>query len=668
MRDSQSPPNIQSLLAKARYQLEDACKQWQLAPFSDDTLSTTSIPPNHVHPLGPLNPAPLRHHLLTSLAQIRTACNEFLETYATPEISQQDQRKFSVILKEGSNLRAALGEMEKQLQMCKEMIATRSGIEVKGREIVKRLEGIAKDLGLMSYIETVDRPDISLPVTALTIGGEIIVVDIDIDSMGTVMKVKVSFASEIHQDARVDELLLENLKALDLETFKRNLGHLAVLDRLTSVNSTDFFLIMKNLSADFSSIYTKECSAAAEDLSRVLLSGHGIPLMHFRQPGPCIAYWAPQETLVMADWETVKKNVEGGKYKELGLEKMSRLCFSVEEAVKAEPTLPANRHFLVGDDETEESIKAGETGQHLEIVTETVSPSFVEPLRFVTPTAEAPLQVPAKVVVILDPPVLVTDGVAAEIGGLMGMMSEDWTPAKMPTDYLADFGSLSLQEALALNGNRVSLSELTSGLMDAKHRWTIAFPDTPIVQKYTFAGTLCNTKMLTRIPVEHPAKLFGAMRLLRNQLAFNWLFKSCFDNALKEEEESNTPTISIDIQTPDPPRHLSLTLLLDMPVTLNIIIEGGEPTVNVSGIEDQTLAEKLTRVLRACGHVPIMLRWLIRRLGDLSQSMGSGEPSGAGDVEGEKPGVGGVEGTAGGEGEQGEEVDLGDIDDMMVLS
>lgn len=76
------------------------------------------------------------------------------------------------------------------------------------------------------------------------------------------MRTKVTYVSDTmqnDQDDRVDLMLTENLQNRQFELFKRNLGSLALLDKLNvKYNPVDFFSIVKHLLADLRTICNEE--------------------------------------------------------------------------------------------------------------------------------------------------------------------------------------------------------------------------------------------------------------------------------------------------------------------------------------------------------------------------------------------------------------------------
>ncbi|KAJ2740111.1 hypothetical protein GGI20_005975, partial [Coemansia sp. BCRC 34301] len=75
--------------------------------------------------------------------------------------------------------------------------------------LVERLKSTAKRLELAHYTDT--RTEGETTITTVTLAGSIIVIDVDIGADVEVLKVKVSYVSDIEQDERIDTLMLDRL-------------------------------------------------------------------------------------------------------------------------------------------------------------------------------------------------------------------------------------------------------------------------------------------------------------------------------------------------------------------------------------------------------------------------------------------------------------------------
>ncbi|RUS32358.1 hypothetical protein BC938DRAFT_475618 [Jimgerdemannia flammicorona] len=191
----------------------------------------------------------------------------------------------------------------------------------------------------------------------------------------------------------------------------------------------------------------------------------------------------------------------------------------------------------------------------------------------------------------------------------------------------------------------------------------MTFADTPVTQKYAFVGdTNTRAKVIERIPFAHPMQLFAVMQVsvveewegrifvcLRQQLIFNALFQSCFnaqtyrpsslevqttslslDDILDAAASSSTTspvhrTIQLEIRARHPPQALFVTFSHPSRpfalVSLEIMVPAHapvQPSVRVTPRPreaDLALDEaKMTQVLRTCESVPVLVRWLCRKL------------------------------------------------------
>jgi hypothetical protein len=92
------------------------------------------------------------------------------------------------------------------------------------------------------------------------------------------------------------------------------------------------------------------------------MEGHGIPCLHLDYPGISICYWIDQNTVYNNNWEATKIDFEGGGNNS-SLSKASKLLISFEESIQPMICLPASKpHYLLGFEETEDSVKEWENG------------------------------------------------------------------------------------------------------------------------------------------------------------------------------------------------------------------------------------------------------------------------------------------------------------------
>ncbi|RUP48586.1 hypothetical protein BC936DRAFT_144346 [Jimgerdemannia flammicorona] len=464
----------------------------------------------------------------------------------------------------------------------------------------------------------------------------------------------------MHQDDRVDLILAENLRSHDAPSFRRDLGILAHCDRFNGLYPTiDFFVVIRNLAADIRSIWQQEMLVCMDDFPMVLACGHGVPLLHGVHPGLSLAYWAPRAVIADMDWEELRGFLERGEPCK-NLDQLARLWIQFEESRTPTAFLPpARAQYLLGDDEGEESVQAGEDGAHLAIITELTYPHFTTPCRFVQPLVTSSASAMLRFVAWVEPPVAVTEGIAKAIAqavGIGGVGVGLGEVMQAERDGAAVSGtSLSLEELLIADAVPAASSadesqRRLSFLLKQTVQWEATFADTPVTQKYAFVGdTNTRAKVIERIPFAHPMQLFAVMQCLRQQLIFNALFQSCFnaqtyrpsslevqttslslDDILDAAASSSTTspvhrTIQLEIRARHPPQALFVTFSHPSRpfalVSLEIMVPAHapvQPSVRVTPRPreaDLALDEaKMTQVLRTCESVPVLVRWLCRKL------------------------------------------------------
>ncbi|KAF9987486.1 hypothetical protein BGZ65_003373 [Modicella reniformis] len=174
---------------------------------------------NELHPLGPVQVGTLQRDYKEKIAAIRGICLSFAQGPLQQSLNSGDSssaagfRKYSSLLKEETTLDEAVHSVKSSLKQCQKTLSAASqDCSIKSDHLINTVRDMATEMGLECYLETGSRPDCPLPVSTLTIGGTIIVIDIDVDNTGAILRVKVSYSSDIHQDERVDRLLAHNLQ------------------------------------------------------------------------------------------------------------------------------------------------------------------------------------------------------------------------------------------------------------------------------------------------------------------------------------------------------------------------------------------------------------------------------------------------------------------------
>ncbi|KAG1471318.1 hypothetical protein G6F56_002198 [Rhizopus delemar] len=225
--------------------------------------------PNELHALGPVNLDKAREEFSQQINSIRNICSQF-ETEVLGDVMKMGVgadpafRKHFTHLKEQASLESTVIRLKDILHNSKELleVSLREKEESKSKIEIQRLEKLAQSMGLVTFVDDSRMFELDSPTSTITLGGTLIVIDIDIDDKGGVQKAKVTYVSETmqnDQDDRVDNILTENLQSRNFDLFKRNLWSLALLDQLNiKYKPLDFFSITKNLLQDLKEICLNE--------------------------------------------------------------------------------------------------------------------------------------------------------------------------------------------------------------------------------------------------------------------------------------------------------------------------------------------------------------------------------------------------------------------------
>ncbi|KAG0224291.1 hypothetical protein BGW42_005200 [Actinomortierella wolfii] len=554
MPDTVDTTTVQEHLRDLQSLLHDALKQWHLHTTSSSATAASSSSnaariPHELHPLGPVQLGPLQKQFKEKIAAIRAPCMAFTQGPLQQSINGGESgsnmafRKYSSLLK--NLLRAASHDGN-----------------TKSDHILNTVKEMATSLGLECYLDAVAQPSSAQSVSTLTVGGTVIVIDIDVESTGTIMRIKVSYASEIHQDERIDRLLVLNLQCKcqrlmqndrvdgtllhqsdctrNFDTFHRNLTVLATLDKLTKVYPhVDFFQNVRALDLDFKEIYRREMLAFQGNLEKVLLQAHGIPLMHAVYAGPSIAYWASRKDLNQLDWQSLAGSVDQGANEKISVP-FHRLCFSIEESSAAiSGYLPGDRlGFLLSEEEQMTMDPSQVTyGTLFDSASNTAAP-----LRWIVPTVDTSIQ--AGFVAHLYPPVVAAESIARELAALSNA-----TGAVNTMGYKRDLGFSSLQELLIEDNNtsQSTAANKSAGQKNDSNQWSAIVEQSaePTKQLYSLDRRQDDGRLIKRIPFAHPWQIQSCLRLLRQQLVFNTLFQSCFTTPVVETTTNSSSTTTM---------------------------------------------------------------------------------------------------------------------------
>ncbi|KAG0370484.1 mediator of RNA polymerase II transcription subunit 1-domain-containing protein [Gamsiella multidivaricata] len=685
MPNSTNATTVQEHLRELQSLVQDSLKQWNLATTTAaaTALAAQSSPnrmSNDLHPLGPVQVGTLQRDYKEKIAALRAICLSFAQGPLHHSLNGGDSssaptfRKYSSLLKEETVLDEAVHSVKTSLKQCqKTLCAASQDGNIKTEHLISTIRDMATDLGLECYLETGSRTEGLLPVSTLTIGGNVIVIDIDVDSAGAILRIKVSYASEIHQDERIDRLLAQNLRckcgkliqsvpekgkaaeaslthlpdcSRDFKTFSRNLKALATLDSFSKkYPNVDFFHNIRSMDMDLKELFKREMSITGRDLHRVFTQGHGIPMMHAVLAGPSIAYWASKEDLLDVSWEYLATAVEQGANDRIKIP-FHRICIAMEESTTSSAgCLPLTRSgFLLSEEETHSlsTVPYGSIMNDQGSVNATTI--LQQPLKWIVPSTDPAVE--AAYIAVLHPPVVVAEEVAKQLAALSNQAGLNTTMGSHK-----DPGYLSLQERL-INQN----IEQT--------QWEITLDQGPntVRQFYSFDRTKNEARLIHRIPFAHISQIYICTKLLRQQMAFNTLFQSCFKETTPIDEtkqrmatihpgnnnDDKSLEVAIVIQTPQPPNMILASFLnpyTETSMLVEILIDAGSglPSVRfMNGVsaagntglsmgyngassmgdqhqqqqQDQQFSvegETLRRVLQTCDSIPILVRWILKR-------------------------------------------------------
>ncbi|CAO3608624.1 unnamed protein product [Cunninghamella echinulata] len=491
--------------------------------------------------------------------------------------------------------------------------------ESKSKLNPQQLEKLGKSMGLMCFIDT-SQKDTGDRITTITLGGTIIVVDIDIDDDGKVHRAKVTFVPENLQndaDEKLDKLLARNLEQCDYEQFRRNLGMLALLDKLNvEHSSTDFFSIVRGLYKDMQTTCDHEKLLLSNNTLGVLLEGHGIPSLYLNYPSVSIAYWIDKGKSSTIDWDDVGNHIESGKHHP-SLSEAATLFISFEESKSLHQFLPPHRsNYMLSSDEIEDDIKLDE----FKVIKETKWPKFMQPLRYVKTlsTCLDASPIPVRFVAKLDTPLPTSDTIIQKLMEITGIISSSNTSASL-TDRLNP-SSFSLEELLVEDLSKDNNDK--TNLLKLKTAWSKKLDDSTNQVYQWIPNTGTPAKLLHRIPFQHPAQIYSIIQLLRQQQTFNLLLTSIFNKntyasgvhlqnnpkpfSLNEIliASQNNKELRIEMTTFNSPRTIQLFLsppptsnhiITTIPIIIDIpkersyepSIRLGTPTENIKLSEDQ---------------------------------------------------------------------------------
>ncbi|KAI9146256.1 hypothetical protein BKA69DRAFT_7337 [Paraphysoderma sedebokerense] len=291
------------------------------------------------------------------------------------------------------------------------MLKARAPYDVYGKDrIIKSLTTMGESVGLHSYHDT----SMESGVDVVMLSASIVVIDVEIDSEGSVRRAKVQFASGAPPDPRVDKLLTSHLRGNAIIAFQNDINYLARLDTLTTKfgSKIDFFHNIKTLEQDVLSISKMESEHSS--LMDVLKFGHGIPLVNRNRIGLSLAFYGKQEAILGMEWESI--NLDSEDIPEaLMSDLFYRARVSIQESNSPGLFLPSDQKTFLKSQNSDFMI----TDDSFDSI-QTESPLLPTRLQYTGPLRPAS-DVHVGYVLELDPPVVLPLAAAKEISKKIGL-------------------------------------------------------------------------------------------------------------------------------------------------------------------------------------------------------------------------------------------------------
>ncbi|KAG0003009.1 hypothetical protein BGZ79_001859 [Entomortierella chlamydospora] len=631
MPNTTNATTVQEHLRELQALVQDSLKHWKLATTAATAtaLAGQSNPDrltNELHPLGPVQVGTLQRDFKEKIAAIRSICLSFAQGPLQQSLNGSDSssapalRRYSTLLKEETQHDEALSFVKLSMKQCQNTLraASQDG-NIKTEHLISTIRDMATELGLECYLETGSRVDNLVSVSTLTIGGNVIVIDIDVESTGAILRVKVSYASEIHQDERIDRLLAHNLRckcgkllqttpgsgkvsegnlthlpdcSRDFDAFSKNLRALATLDSFSKkYPNVDFFHNMRSIDVDFKELFKREMKITARDLHKVLTQGHGIPMTHAVLPGPSVAYWASKADLLDVSWDDLSTAIEQGANEKVKIP-FHRISVTMEESTTfSSGYLPVERSgFLLSEEETYglNSVPYGSIMNDQGSVSATTI--LQQPLKWIVPNIDSTVE--ATYVAVLHPPVVVAEDVAKQLAAFSNQAGLNTTMG-----FHKDPGYLSLQECLSCFRETVPVDETKKRLATIHPGTTddhglevsiiVQTPQPPNTILASFLNPYTETNMILEILIDAGTGL-PTVRLV------------------------NETTTSSAVGVTSDAAMIGGGINGDSGMNMNNMSDVN----NSSGSQDHQqflIGEKLTRVLQTCDSIPILVRWILKR-------------------------------------------------------
>ncbi|KAG1446336.1 hypothetical protein G6F56_009605 [Rhizopus delemar] len=283
---------------------------------------------------------------------------------------------------------------------------------------------------------------------------------------------------------------------------------------------------------------------------------------------------------------------------------------------------PSRPTYLLGFDETEESVKEGIDGEHFKVVSENNYPKFMSPTRYIKTLSTYPdsVSVPIRFVATVEPPIPMADQLCQNLMNVIGLVNEETTDQNESKNTSE---CLSLEEILVPNIG--STKQYTRD--NHVYKW--------------MKSSITSAKMVSRIPFQHPVQIYNILQCLRQQQMFNTLFKSIFNEPCTVNGSITTVAVSLDSILTEKDEHLivevaateapySIHLTLSPPqassfilVPLSIDIPTEDPTrptvsLHASPIHKWNTSvfkpDAMTKELQSHHNLPQFIRWLFERM------------------------------------------------------
>ncbi|KAI9099912.1 hypothetical protein DFS34DRAFT_648857 [Phlyctochytrium arcticum] len=508
--------------------------------------------PNFLHSLA-LNPVAVKADLLKSINEIETVLTRYRDETISPAATTEAfdspvVNEYFQLLKSRTGQLTTLAPFRSVVGECLDVVKDRPiPIKSLGRDAtIKRLEQVTLEVGLQFFCGP-DLEDSSL--LAVVICGDVVVADIHISPSADITKTTLTFAmpdSAEHSlpDVLADTLLLDMIKLGDFSALKQALAYLALLD----TNKGENLHYQKAMEADLAAIHEIERANMGADMESIMAEGHGIPVRHLNQLGPTLVYWATAAARLDIDWGLAEASLRS-------ILSNTGICRAY---IKLEPSTPtwllgkSQQQYLVPGNDPNFTIPPAD--QPYYNIIQGQSWHNAAPLNFFNPIPNSISPKDLCFYIKLQPAIAVTTLVARRIAakGREGAAATDATDdgeMAAGNDVDENFAGLSelLTRDVAAGGDKLNLQKFSAripiriattknetispanpSITNASPTQSSAAVDLSIAYRYV-APQDSSAVVINSIPCAHPRHIYSIFQLLRRQLVFNALFRSCFN-------------------------------------------------------------------------------------------------------------------------------------------